>query len=286
MDSDYALPPLAGEEESQTRTGYLQMTRTATYGFWLALPLVLLYEVLIRWVNRGMEGAGVRISSEVWMKDVLMQTPVTPWLQRQLAAIGLSPESGWTAIVLSVLVVLLIGIGIYFWDRKKKVRVKAGYCLGVVLESAIYGVLFAYAAGFLTGTVVSTGAMALLGQEAVELSLFHELVLSLGAGIYEELLFRVLVTGGLFVLLKFFLPRVASYLIAAVVGALVFSAIHYMGPMGDSFRMASFTYRAIGGLLLNGIFLLRGFGAAAWTHALYDVYVFSGLFSVLDDALA
>ena len=61
--------------------------------------------------------------------------------------------------------------------------------------------------------------------------------------------------------------------IAAVVGALIFSAFHYVGEYGDRFSVASFTYRAIAGLVFSGLYLMRGFGITAWTHAFYDVYV-------------
>jgi hypothetical protein len=29
----------------------------------------------------------------------------------------------------------------------------------------------------------------------------------------------------------------------------------------------------VAGVLLSGLFLMRGFGIAAWTHALYDVFL-------------
>ena len=60
---------------------------------------------------------------------------------------------------------------------------------------------------------------------------------------------------------------------ATVVGAFIFSAFHYVGPLGDSLELGSFVFRMIAGLLLSGLFLLRGFGVAAWTHALYDVFL-------------
>jgi hypothetical protein len=41
--------------------------------------------------------------------------------------------------------------------------------------------------------------------------------------------------------------------------------------MGDAFTVPSFTFRAIAGLLLSGLYVARGFGIAAWSHALYDV---------------
>ena len=58
-----------------------------------------------------------------------------------------------------------------------------------------------------------------------------------------------------------------------MVGALIFSAFHYIGPMGDTLEVGSFVFRTVAGLLLSGLFLVRGFGIAAWTHALYDVFL-------------
>ena len=60
---------------------------------------------------------------------------------------------------------------------------------------------------------------------------------------------------------------------ATVLGAVIFSAFHYIGPLGDTLELGSFTFRMVAGLLLSGLFLARGFGIAAWTHALYDVFL-------------
>jgi membrane protease YdiL (CAAX protease family) len=61
--------------------------------------------------------------------------------------------------------------------------------------------------------------------------------------------------------------------VAAIVGALLFSAVHYIGAYGDPFQLASFIYRFIGGLAFSAMYLTRGFGVTAWTHALYDVFL-------------
>jgi membrane protease YdiL (CAAX protease family) len=109
------------------------------------------------------------------------------------------------------------------------------------------------------------------------------LALSLGAGLYEELVFRVVLVGGLFWLFSTFRGKDSgengwksaspAYLLAAVTGAAIFSAVHYVGALGDPFTLSSFTFRFLFGLALNGLFLARGFGIAAWTHAIYDVLV-------------
>jgi membrane protease YdiL (CAAX protease family) len=100
-------------------------------------------------------------------------------------------------------------------------------------------------------------------------------MVSLGAGLYEELLFRVILVSAL--------DRVGRLLLgwspwaagagATLLGAAIFSAFHYVGPYGDAFQLQSFVFRMIGGVFFSGLYLLRGFGVDAWTHALYDVFI-------------
>jgi hypothetical protein len=113
--------------------------------------------------------------------------------------------------------------------------------------------------------------------------------MSLGAGFYEELAFRVLLFGAGAKLLVWLLAgervglvgaappiRLSSVVVMvawAIVCAVVFSALHYVGPLGDVFALRSFVTRAVLGLMLTLVYALRGFAAAVWTHALYDVWV-------------
>jgi hypothetical protein len=61
--------------------------------------------------------------------------------------------------------------------------------------------------------------------------------------------------------------------LAVVIGALVFATFHYIGPYGEPVELGSFTFRVVAGVLFSGLYLLRGFGITAWTHALYDVFL-------------
>jgi hypothetical protein len=60
---------------------------------------------------------------------------------------------------------------------------------------------------------------------------------------------------------------------AVLVGATIFSAFHYVGAYGDVFTVQSFVFRLIAGIFFSALYLLRGFGIDAWTHALYDVFL-------------
>jgi hypothetical protein len=58
-----------------------------------------------------------------------------------------------------------------------------------------------------------------------------------------------------------------------MLGAILFSAFHYIGPLGEPMQLESFVFRTLAGLAFSGLYLTRGFGITAWTHALYDVAV-------------
>jgi membrane protease YdiL (CAAX protease family) len=141
----------------------------------------------------------------------------------------------------------------------------------MLAESLVYAVLVGLAVSTLVGAIFAAAPPL---QIAGSRSLAEGLVLSLGAGLYEELLFRLVLVSALYALLRLVpISNAARYSIAAVVGALIFSWAHYIGPLGYEFTLSSFAFRAIMGMALNALFLLRGFGIAAMTHALYDVIV-------------
>jgi hypothetical protein len=250
--------PIGADRFSPDTRSYFTLTRTATYGFWSALPLLLIYEVLILWVNRP-GGVSVRIGADVWFKSVL-------------ALIGLGGTWALT------LVVIAVGAAVVGWERRKRggpVVVRPDFLGWMLVESLSYAVLMPlFVTVVMAPVLMATVPVAMIAPQA-DFDLVTELTLSLGAGIYEELLFRVVLVGGLFWLFRRLThdQRRLSYVLAALVGAFVFSAVHYIGAYADPLRLGSFTFRFLLGLVLNALYLLRGFGIAAWTHALYDVLV-------------
>src|SRR5437667_58773 len=64
---------------------------------------------------------------------------------------------------------------------------------------------------------------------------------------------------------------VAAGVAATLGGAAIFSAFHYIGPYGDRLQLYSFLFRMIAGVFFSALYLVRGFGITAWTHALYDL---------------
>ena len=66
---------------------------------------------------------------------------------------------------------------------------------------------------------------------------------------------------------------IAIMVLWAFVCAAAFSGMHYLGSLGDPFDLKSFVARLVLGLMLTLVYAMRGFAAAVWTHALYDVWV-------------
>jgi membrane protease YdiL (CAAX protease family) len=96
----------------------------------------------------------------------------------------------------------------------------------------------------------------------------------LGAGIYEELLFRLILLNlaiGLFAWMR--AGRRASTVAGIIVTSVLFSAAHYITPCGDPFSWLTSLFRFLAGLFFAVLYLYRGFGIAAGTHAFYDVLV-------------
>ncbi len=187
------------------------------------------------------------------------------------------------AVYVAILVVLGRGRALH-WDR----------FLTIALEGIIYAVAMRLVANYVVGRMTLASGASLLGgaglfdgaaldgppEEGIAMNArFAGLVMSLGAGFYEEVMFRVIAYGlGAQLLFLLFpepepLGRFFKQVLWAVAMAVVFSGWHYVGTYGDSFELRSFVFRAVCGLVFTAIYHFRGFAPAVWTHTLYDVWV-------------
>lgn len=230
---------------------YFRATRGPWYSFLFALPVLVGYEVLSflikpDWVN-GADAVLTRFVS--------------------LVAPGVRDQA---------LVWITLAAGVVCWRVDVQRRQKAGgdglrlsWFLGMLVESCVYAVCF--------GTAVSAVRDAVPGLQASPpvTGVLERFTASLGAGIWEELLFRVILLGGLALLLvrggK--VPAFPAWLVATIFSSLVFSLFHYIGNMADAFTIDSFLFRFVAGMLLATIYAARGLGVAVWTHAVYDILV-------------
>lgn len=173
---------------------------------------------------------------------------------------------GYVAVTLAYAGALL-GAGLWLRGRA---HVHPSALVPVLVESLAWGVLMMISVGWATGRIFA-GQVGTAGMGPLT-----KLVMAAGAGFHEELVFRVILfAGGAEALRR--LGRLggpAGWIIAAVASSLVFSAVHYVGALGDPFRLVSFTFRFLAGLFLAAVYRFRGFAVAVYSHTLYDLLVF------------
>lgn len=235
------------------RSQYYAESRSPRYAILFAAPLWLAYETLA-WLLSSPGTAGVRNGADVLLK--------APFIQL----------GGYRGVIGFELLLLLAGA----WFVARDWRRHPG-----PLQVGVFALMFAEAIGLalVVGVVLRYATAALLHYfvlaNPASLGTPTQLMVSLGAGIYEELLFRVILVGGLSLLgsrVFGWSPRGAA-IFAVILSALLFSSFHYVGVYGDTLRLSSFLFRFLAGLVFSTLYVLRGFGITAWTHALYDVIV-------------
>jgi len=215
----------------------------------LVFPLFLIYQVGVLFTLPMLNGA-----------DFL-----TVFLFRK---VGLSTQAylGYTALVAAS-----FAVGVLVLRRRQ--QFDTGLVWRVFLESAIYALTMGSLIVFVMTRVFHISPR-LAGGIAAE-SFGTRVVMSLGAGVYEETVFRLGIMAGLAALLErgVGLRRWIAALIALAVSSLLFSAMHHIPPYGDPFTIGVFTFRVLAGACFALIFWFRGFAVAVYTHALYDLYV-------------
>ncbi len=183
----------------------------------------------------------------------------------RLAALAEHSRAGYMALTAGLgglVVVALLMLG-----HRDKLRAST-FAL-VAVEGVVYAATMRYVAGF------ATSLLPMAGGAEPGFDTFTAVVMSLGAGFYEELAFRV---GAFWLGAKFLLhlddwPKWAVYPLWGLACAVAFSLWHHLGPSGEPFELHAFVFRTVCGLVFTLIFAFRGFAPAVWTHALYDIWV-------------
>jgi hypothetical protein len=233
-----AAEPAAGVEES-----YWSLSRTPLTSLVFTLPLVLAYEGGVLLLGR----ASPRNGADVWLRQLL-------------DALGFG--SYFLLPALTVLALLA-----WHHIEHDRWRFSPAVLVGMCGECLLL-------AGVLVGLARLQNRLWPLGIGEGVTALFARFVGFCGAGLYEEVLFRLLllpVAVWLFERAGF--SSVAACSWSVILTSLLFSAAHYVGPLGDTFELYSFTFRTLAGIFFATLFVVRGFGIAAGTHAAYDMLV-------------
>lgn len=98
---------------------------------------------------------------------------------------------------------------------------------------------------------------------------------TLGAGLYEELIFRLILVGGLlwFTSSLLNIRRNRAVMLAICVGALLFSGCHFQPIGAEAFSTPTFLHRVAAGAFLGWVFVQRGIGVACGAHILHNITV-------------
>ena len=221
-------------------------------------PLLLMYEFGVIWMRQS-SSAEIRNGADFWMRGWLKDAGMT---------------EAWLLPILVVSGLLIWQIaGRYPW------RLSVETLCGMLAESLVFAFILILAGQLqdmafhqLNLPIMSTGSAAETTMAAS--SPGARAITFIGAGVYEEFLFRLCLLPITFALFRSvrFSSQSAALLSVIVTGAL-FAAAHYVGPAGEQFQTFTFTFRLTAGLFFAGLFYLRGFGITVGAHAAYDLLV-------------
>jgi len=134
----------------------------------------------------------------------------------------------------------------------------------VILEAALYALTL----GALVSLIVDHlfGRMLGLGLTA------PSVISAIGAGVHEELVFRLALIAGL-VAVSERLGRPLAVALAIAVSSLAFAAAHHVGAHGEPWTAHAFAFRAVAGAVFGAIFWFRSLAHAVYAHVFYDILV-------------
>jgi Type II CAAX prenyl endopeptidase Rce1-like len=242
-------------------SSYWEATRRPLPSLLLVAPIVLAYESGIHFLG----GRGLTIE----------RTGADVWMRQLFASIGLKDPWSLPLLLLSILLAWQVA-GFHRW------RVSPSLLAGMALESIVWavglvGISRLIDVGFCylerSAAVLAAGAGTGAGAGASGVSL-AAMIGYLGAGVYEETLFRLVLVPCLFWVLKALqAPQVLASTLAVTGSALLFALAHHAGAPGETFTWFAFVFRWMAGVVFAWLFVLRGFGIAVGSHTTYDIVV-------------
>jgi membrane protease YdiL (CAAX protease family) len=276
MDEQPAQAPSVGSD-------YWSQSRRPLASLFLAGPLLVIYETGLICLGPS----AMRNGAEAWLRQTLELLGFNVYFLLPALTVGIL--LGWHHVLRQP------------WHVSRSVLYRmAGECLGLALGLWLSWKLYRFLLQAIAPPLGLSGPHVLMGggscktiscclAELAQATGGHHVPMVggeaitrflgtiscyLGAGIYEELLFRlILLNLGIGLLAWMRAGRRASVIGGIVLTSVLFSAAHYIGPSGDPFRWLTFLFRFLAGVFFAVLFRYRGFGIAVGTHAFYDVLV-------------
>jgi membrane protease YdiL (CAAX protease family) len=275
---------------------YLERTSRPIYALVFLLPFIIFYELGTLFINTN-------LLRQYWQGRVVAFS----WMQRFLEYVGFGSKLAWVATPLTV-VVILIGLQLasrknwrFWWGDIGPMLIECILLaiplivLGLVLNSSAppnddpgrfsakpAAVQLAEMPGCAHIASENTNVDGQPGDgHTATTDLLADIVTAIGAGIYEELIFRLILICLLMLLFQdvLGLSHNNSIILSVLVSAALFSAYHHVDLFSgqiyqvqtDPFNWTKFGFRTMAGVYFAVVFAIRGFGITAGTHAFYDV---------------
>ena len=228
------------------RDGYFRSTRHPWPCLLFLLPLLVAYEGGVMWLSEA-QGDALRTGTDSWLRWVLQ-------------------EFGLGAMCFPPIIIAAIFV---IWNSLRladRPRDTMGIWLGMAAESVAFALIL-WSLGRLQDPLLEKTGILEVSRAGVAPGL-AQAVSFLGAGIYEELLFRLMLFPLLLKLLS--LTEMSTLLaigLAMVGSSVAFSAAHHVGPFGELYDPRVFLFRSLAGMYFATIFQFRGFGIAVGTRS-------------------
>ncbi len=236
---------------------YLRSSASTYHSLLLIAPVFVLYQAGVLYQLAAMEGGTLFINGADYMTRTLL---------------GLCSGSLWVYTAIISVMPLVFIIWVVRTGRRAPINMRIA--LPMLVESGVYALSFSVIIHVIQSApkLLSVPPYLTLSRPS---SAWDMVFQSLGAGFNEEILFRLVLLGGLVLLGRALsLPRVAVLVSAFLLSSLAFSAFHYIGPYADAFAFDSFMYCFLAGIMLATIYWWRGLAVVVYTHAFYDLYFF------------
>jgi len=232
-------------------SAYLSATRHPWACLLFLVPLLAVYEGGVLWLG-GDQADRMRNGADAWLR----------W--------GLE-RFGAGQVLAAPVVVIAVMLVWSWWRWTDRPTDLVTTIFGMAFESCLFAVgLWQFSRNF--GPILDgLGVQLQIGGQTSPMA---KILTFIGAGIYEEVLFRLGLFVGLLATLRVLqIPNIIAVLLATATTALAFAAAHHIGPYGEPMRADYFVFRTTAGLYFTLLFVSRGFGIAVGAHAGYDVLV-------------
>ena len=223
---------------------YFSYTRNSTISLMFIFPFFLMYEILAYFLFDPSDYV-IRNSADIIFRDIF------------------EIITNNTLITYNGLLLILIFSFIFYNFKNKSPKFTLSYIFFMFIEGIFFGLLLVF---ILNGFNVFDYSQ----QNYFFIDYSFMFYSCLGAGIWEEILFRYLLLSSLIKVFKKIIDKYSSIILSIFISALLFSMFHYIGSLGDVFNIYTFIVRFVGGIYLGIIYLYRGLGISMISHIIYD----------------